>query len=287
MSQDIQKTPPPKSPSALGLMAARMNVDPSKLLDTLKATVFRGCSNEELLALCVVANSYGLNPMLKELYAFPGKNGGIVPMVPIDGWTRIVNRQENYDGVEFAFVDDPEGKVYSCTCTLFIKGRGRPVTVTEFFSECYRKTEPWNGMPRRMLRHKAFIQAARLAFGFSGIHDEDETADLALTMEIPTTRTLTEVTVSKPKENPEPEPEGQATSGAAPTPRDSRDELANVLIEAGFNFDDFTAWGKENFPAMPWDSIGGFDEVPINDAKRFLRAHVGLLKALTAMKGGV
>jgi hypothetical protein len=29
-------------------------------------------------------------------------------------------------------------------------------------------------MPKRMLRHKALIQAARIAFGFSGIYDEDE-----------------------------------------------------------------------------------------------------------------
>jgi hypothetical protein len=34
-------------------------------------------------------------------------------------------------------------------------------------------------MPRRMLRHKALIQAVRVACGFSGIHDEDEALDIA------------------------------------------------------------------------------------------------------------
>ena len=40
--------------------------------------------------------------------------------------------------------------------------------------ECARNTDPWKSHPRRMLRHKATIQAARIAFGFAGIYDEDE-----------------------------------------------------------------------------------------------------------------
>jgi hypothetical protein len=48
------------------------------------------------------------------------------------------------------------------------------VEITEFFSECNRNSEPWKVNPRRMLRHKALIQCARVAFGFSGITDEEE-----------------------------------------------------------------------------------------------------------------
>ncbi|EKJ46221.1 phage recombination protein Bet, partial [Escherichia coli EC1869] len=33
---------------------------------------------------------------------------------------------------------------------------------------------PWQSHPKRMLRHKAMIQCARLAFGFAGIYDKDE-----------------------------------------------------------------------------------------------------------------
>ena len=50
--------------------------------------------------------------------------------------------------------------------------------VTEFYKECYRATDPWKQMPRRMLRHKALKEAARVAFGFSGITDEDEARDI-------------------------------------------------------------------------------------------------------------
>src|SRR3546814_11476971 len=41
-------------------------------------------------------------------------------------------------------------------------------------SECKRGTQPWQSHPRRMLRHKATIQCARLAFGSGGIYEQDE-----------------------------------------------------------------------------------------------------------------
>jgi hypothetical protein len=46
--------------------------------------------------------------------------------------------------------------------------------VIEYMSECFRQTDPWKKWPNRMLRHKAAIQAARYAFGFSGIMEPDE-----------------------------------------------------------------------------------------------------------------
>ena len=162
--------------SALAVMASKINVDPAKLHQTLKATVFKGASDEELLALVVVANTYGLNPLLKELYAFPAKGGGIVPVVSIDGWVSMVNNHPAMDGMEFEEHYSEAGKLEAITCKLWRKDRNRPIMVTEHLSECRRNTEPWK-MEHRMLRHKALMQCARYAFGFSGVTDEDEAAD--------------------------------------------------------------------------------------------------------------
>lgn len=161
--------------SALHVMASRLSVEPEKMLQTLKDTVFKGASNSELIALTVVSNEYGLNPFLKEIYAFPAKGGGIVPVVSVDGWISMINRQSNLDGIEFAMSPDGE----ECICRIYIKGRQRPVEVTEYKSECARTSDPWKTMPKRMLRHKALIQCARVAFGFSGIFDEDEARDIS------------------------------------------------------------------------------------------------------------
>lgn len=154
-------------------MASNLNVDPAKLLQTLKATVFRGASDDEILALVVISNTYGLNPILKEVYAFPAKGGGIVPVVSIDGWIRMMNDHPQFDGIDYEFQHDEQGRLVSCTSIIYRKDRSHPTRVTEYLNECRRNTEPWK-MESRMLRHKATIQGARVAFGFSGITDEDE-----------------------------------------------------------------------------------------------------------------
>tara|TARA_R110000868_G_scaffold227023_3_gene479966 strand:+ start:207 stop:965 length:759 start_codon:yes stop_codon:yes gene_type:complete len=144
--------------------------DGSDLTNTLKATAFKSgtqVTDAQMTALLVVANQYGLNPFTKEIFAFPDK-GGIVPVVGLDGWSRIINSHAEFDGMDF------EQDADSCTCVIYRKDRSHPVKVTEWMSECKRGTQPWQSHPKRMLRHKAMIQCARLAFGFSGIYEQDE-----------------------------------------------------------------------------------------------------------------
>jgi phage recombination protein Bet len=158
-------------PSLLTRMATQYGVEPNKMLSTLKATAFKGeVSNEQMMALLIVANQHGLNPWTKEIYAFPDKNNGIVPVVGVDGWSRIINDHPQSDGIEFT---EPEDGLW-CECTIFRKDRAHPIKVREYLSECKRNTGPWGSHPRRMLRHKAMIQCARVAYGFSGIYDPDE-----------------------------------------------------------------------------------------------------------------
>ncbi len=156
-------------------MAGKYNIEPGKLLDTLKNTVFKNATNDELVALVVVSNEYGLNPLTKEIYAFPAKGGGIVPVVSVDGWIRMMNDHPLFDGIDYEFEHDAKGGLVACTAIIYRKDRSHPTRVTEYLVECRRNTEPWK-MERRMLRHKATIQGARIAFGFSGITDEDEAA---------------------------------------------------------------------------------------------------------------
>ena len=144
--------------------------DGANLIETLKATAFKGqVSDAQMTALLVVANQYALNPWTKEIYTFPDKNNGIVPVVGVDGWSRIINSHPQFDGIEFEQNDE------SCTCIIYRKDRNRPIKVTEWMAECRRSgMGPWQSHPRRMLRHKAMIQCARLAFGYGGIYDQDE-----------------------------------------------------------------------------------------------------------------
>lgn len=199
MKQEI--IPSPKQ-SALAIMASKFSVEPARLLETLKATLMPKATNEELLSFVVTANQYGLNPFTREIYAFPARNGGIQPVVSVDGWIKMMNSHPQFDGIQFT-TEDKDGKPFSVTATIHLKDRTHPVEVTEYFSECSRNTEPWKVNPRRMLRHKALIQCARVAFGFSGITDEEEAIPQAVnvTPSRPIFRSKLE-----PKVEPEAEP---------------------------------------------------------------------------------
>jgi phage recombination protein Bet len=177
--------------------AERFSFDEDKIVDTLKATAFKvkdgAVSDAQMMALLIVADQFGLNPFTREIYAFPDKQNGIVPVVGVDGWARIINSHPSFDGMAFKPAETmitPEGGK-PCPewleCVLFRKDRTHPVTIREYLDEVYREpfkgnrdgksftvAGPWQSHTKRMLRHKATIQAARMAFGFVGIYDADE-----------------------------------------------------------------------------------------------------------------
>ena len=97
-----------KSTGLVSRMASKYCIDPVKMMATLKSTAFKvkgnnqdQASDEQMMALLVVAEQYGLNPWTKEIFAFPDKQNGIIPVVGVDGWSRIINTNDNFDGMEF------------------------------------------------------------------------------------------------------------------------------------------------------------------------------------------
>jgi phage recombination protein Bet len=204
--------------SPLYALASRFSIEPTKLVEVLRGTVIKPdrsgkqATNEEMAAFCIVADQYNLNPFTKEIHAFASGDKGIVPIVGIDGWTKVVNSRGDFDGCEFDDIEGDDGLPAAVTCRMYVKGRSRPVSVTERFSECSRKSIPWQTMPWRMLRHKAYMQAARYAFGLAGIYDQDEANDIVRGQQ-PMKQAEVEVSpavvqkLKKPKQIAEPEPE--------------------------------------------------------------------------------
>jgi hypothetical protein len=52
-------------------------------------------------------------------------------------------------------------------CTIYRTDRIKPIEVKEYFTEMKTEHAAWQQMPRRMLRHRAMQQCARLAFGIT------------------------------------------------------------------------------------------------------------------------
>lgn len=173
------------------------NANGQELINVLKNTCFKTSetvSDAQLSALLIVAAQYSLNPFTKEIYAFPDKKNGIVPVVGVDGWSRIINGHDMLDGIEFNYSEKkvlmPDANTEAhewIECVITRKDRSKPVVIREYLTECYRPpfegkgqngtykvNGPWQTHPNRFLRHKTLIQGSRVAFGFTGIYDQDE-----------------------------------------------------------------------------------------------------------------
>lgn len=167
--------------TAMATIASNLQASEDDVKSSLKAMIISAkgqhgakATDAELMMVSSTCAKYQLNPMVKEMAAFIS-GGKLQMLVMIDGWYKIVNRQPDFDGSEFVDNLDDKGKIVSITCKMFIKNRSRPVMTTEYMNECFDpKSSVWKRWPNRMLRHKAYIQCARMAFGISEFVDEDE-----------------------------------------------------------------------------------------------------------------
>jgi phage recombination protein Bet len=192
-----------KKPSVLGIMAAKFRLDEAMFLNTIKATVMKPTkdgkipSNEEIAAFLIVANKYDLDPFTNEIYAFPNKKGGIIPIVGVDGFVTIMNRRPGFDGYEMEYCEEEVTMEGAKSCPkwaevkIFHKDREHPTIVREYLDEVYVAARggypgPWQSHTKRMLRHKVLIQGIRVAFGITGIYDEDEGARILEAQTVPT-----------------------------------------------------------------------------------------------------
>lgn len=172
--------------NALAVIAQNTGASVEDITDVLRGMIVSAknqhgaqATNAELAIVTGVCATYGLNPLVKECAAFVS-GGKLSVVVMVDGWYKLVNRRPEFDGVEFSDKLDDKGNLASITCRMFIKGRERPVCVTEYMSECKDpKSSVWTKWPARMLRHKAYIQCARMAFGISEVIDDDEASRIS------------------------------------------------------------------------------------------------------------
>lgn len=163
---------------AIVKLAQVYDLDAAAFVYTFRSVAMPEKHNEaEFVSCCLVAREHGLNPLTKEIYFMRDKHGRIQAIVGVDGWIKKCNEHPQFDGVEFEDHIGPEGKAIWIKATIFRKDRARPISVIEYMAECIQtrdKAGPWQSHPNRMLRHRALIQCARIAFGFAGLMDRDE-----------------------------------------------------------------------------------------------------------------
>lgn len=161
-------------------IATLTGMDVAKTRALLKDSVFKASKKEtawtenEVAAALVFCKQYQLNPLTKEIQFFRA-GGKVTPYVGHDGWVSIARRQPDYNGCTFEYItkEDDQSTVIAVTAIIYRKEIDHPFSVTEWYQENYKQTMPWNTMPNRMLRQKAFNQCARLAFGINAESADD------------------------------------------------------------------------------------------------------------------
>jgi len=147
----------------------------------LTQSAFKGIpvwSKSDLWRLLTMAERHDLDPLSREVFMMQSSLDPLAPLlvvVGVDGWSRLINAHEQFDGM--AFIESPEldqNLPAWVECTIHRKDRRVPLSVREYMCEARGEHLSWLTHPRRMLRHKALIQCARLAFGLSGVYDAEE-----------------------------------------------------------------------------------------------------------------
>jgi phage recombination protein Bet len=137
-------------------------------------------SQADLDRLLLLAERLGLDPLSNDIYATEVNSGSekkpqIVCVVGVDGWSKIINTHPQFDGLQFMESATGEDDLPQfIECTIFRKDRRVATSIREYMHEAHTDLGAWLTHPRRMLRHKAMVQCARICFGLTGIYEPDE-----------------------------------------------------------------------------------------------------------------
>ena len=111
---------------------------------------------------------YRLNPRTDEIDLVQFEEGRWQVFITVNGWAKLINAHPAFCGIEFSEASEfEEGVPLWMGCSIYRTDRVKPIEVKEYFSEMKTEHAAWQQMPRRMLRHRAMQQCARLAFGIT------------------------------------------------------------------------------------------------------------------------
>ena len=121
---------------------------------------------QTLLGLLRLARTNNLDPLKEEVALALYDDSHWQAYITVEGYSKILNSHPAFDGISFTeSVEKINCIPIWMECTIFRKDRSKPIVVREYFEEVKGCQTIWQKMPRRMLRHRALQQCARLAVG--------------------------------------------------------------------------------------------------------------------------
>lgn len=190
-STDLQISTAPsgflhETPMAVGL-GQTFGLDPKQVINVLRTQLIKVPSGKpaatpaELIVVMSTLNKYGLDPMMRQLYAWRDNRGDLACMLSLDGWVELARRQPGYKSVSYRYgADTPKsGKHKACwewiEATVHDAERGDIVLPPLYIDEWRKDYGQWLEMPRHKMHVLAFRMAIREVYGISlDVRDPDD-----------------------------------------------------------------------------------------------------------------
>ena len=165
---------------------------PSEMVDTIKATVAKGATDEELVMYLSIANQYKLNPFLKEIW-FTKMGDDIAIMTSRDGYRKLAMREPNfrkcqsmavYENDEFEmelvmgeiinlthkFRQNDRGEIKGAYAVLKTTNHDNYVSYVDF-KEYDKKNNIWRKYSSAMIRKVAENDVYKRFVNINGLND--------------------------------------------------------------------------------------------------------------------
>jgi len=153
--------------AALKDLAARRKVNVSTYLADLRIAYLTGLSDIQERKVVGDLASLDLCPFEGQVLILQ-RSGKVETGVTLKGWMSLAQRR-GISSVDTEYKVLEDGDV---SCTGIVTVGDGTFKRTEFLSECRRPTPIWKQMPKRMLGHRAVIQAIRMCCGSAPVAEE-------------------------------------------------------------------------------------------------------------------
>ncbi|MEI6470549.1 MAG: recombinase RecT [Betaproteobacteria bacterium] len=149
--------------------AQLIEIDPLELFAWMDLS--KAVPEKNWLCLLRLIQEYRLDPLKEELFFHRYDNGQWQVLISVDGWIKLISRHPHFMGMAFTESSQMINDIPTwIECAIYRSDRTMPMVVREYFVEVKQETPIWQKMPRRILRHRALQQCARLSFGIT-LHD--------------------------------------------------------------------------------------------------------------------
>ena len=168
------KSLPKETTSAIVPSAGKFN----EKIDLIKAKIAPDCTDTEFELLMYMANKYGLDPLVHQIWAVKYQNKPALIFAGRDGFLEIAHRSKQFDGMRAGTRN--EGEEIIGWCEVHRKDMSHPFYVEVYLKEYLKpqspgqKPGPWQTMPRVMIQKVAESSALRRAFSVSGLYCPEE-----------------------------------------------------------------------------------------------------------------